>query len=52
MLRPNLGGIEIETLFVILHYLPHFTLGYIEVYLSKAYANRKTCKVADFAHRV
>ena len=52
MLRPNLGGTEVETLFVILHYLPHFTLGSIEVYLSKAYADRKTCKMIDFAHRV
>lgn len=49
MCVPNLGGIEFKALSFILHYLSHNPYGSFEVYISKAYANRSTCKTANIA---
>jgi len=52
MMRPNLGGPEIEALFVIIYYLSHFTLGSTKVYFPEAYAHREVSEMANITHGV
>jgi len=52
MLRSNLDGTKVEALFVILHYLSHFTLGPAKIYFLEAYAYREVRQVEDLTHTI
>ena len=52
MLRPNLGGTEVEALSVVIYYLSHFTLGSTEVYFPEAYSHREIGEMEDITHRI